>query len=161
MSIARRGGGATTTIVDDLTTGGTTAALSAEQGKNLQDNKADALAQGTLGSGTTAITRASHLNRPLIVNQAGGTTGTFAATATSGALPGDSFYIRNTGAGTFTAAGAITASSGFKLTAGAGEYFSADYDSVDDTFVSTTVDLSSVTATFNLGLVLALPSALP
>jgi hypothetical protein len=96
------------------------------------------LAGYTLGSGTTAITHATHANRVGIVNQAGATTGTFAATATSGAVAKDSFYLRNTGAGTFTASGTITAPTGFKLTALPNEVFTADYDSVDDAWYSTT-----------------------
>lgn len=92
----------------------------------------------TLGSGTTAITHATHANRVGVVNQAGATTGTFAATGTSGALIKDTFYLRNTGAGTFTASGTITAPTGFKLTALPNEVFTADYDSVDDAWFSTT-----------------------
>jgi len=100
----------------------------------------------TLGSGTTAITHAAHANRYGVVNQAGATTGTFAASATSGALEEDWFYLRNTGAGTFTAAGAITAPTGFKLTAAPNEVFTADYDSVDDHWYSTTPSSGGVSS---------------
>lgn len=107
--------------------------------------KADVLSEVTIGAGTTAITRASHLNRPCIVNQGSGTTGTFAATATSNAVSGDTFYLQVAGAGTFTATGAITASAGYKLSADTGEVFAADYDSVSDSFKSRTPDLTGLT----------------
>jgi hypothetical protein len=111
------------------------------------DLKVDLLGEVILGSGTTAITHNAHANRSCIVNQAGATTGTFAATATSGALAGDSFYLRNTGAGTFTASGAITAPTGYKLTCSPNESFSADYDSVDDAWYSTTPATAVTTVT--------------
>lgn len=97
----------------------------------------------TLPSGTTAITHSTHANRIGIVNQAGGTTGTFAATATSGALAKDTFYLRNTGAGVFTASGAISAKTGYKLTADPNEVFTADYDSIDDAWWSTTPEVAT------------------
>jgi len=100
------------------------------------------LPESILGAGDTAITQSLHANRPLIVNQAGATTGTFAAKATSGAVAGASFFLLNTGAGTWTAQGTITAPTGFKLTATAGERFTADYDSVDDAWYSSTPSAS-------------------
>jgi hypothetical protein len=142
--------GAGISVVNDLTTGGTTSALSAQQGvvlKTLADTKADVLSAVVLGAGPTSITRASHLNRPVSSAQASATSIVFAATATSGALAGDGFECLNTGAGTMTASGAITAASGYKLTAATGESFTCVYNSATDSFYSTTPSAAGGTFT--------------
>lgn len=119
-------------VADDLTASTTVAPSKTAVNTGLAA-KADSLAQSLLVSGAT-LTRATHLNRPLIINDAGASTLAFTNAAGSGAVAGDSIYIRNTGAGTFTATGAISG----VLTAPPGVAFSADYDSIDDTWVSTT-----------------------
>lgn len=103
--------------------------------------KADALAAADIATGAVAVTKALHLNRPL--DCPGTTTATFAGTATSGALKGDAFECQVGTAGSFTATGAITAKTGYTLTAGAGVLFTARYDAADDAFYSTTSAASS------------------
>lgn len=100
--------------------------------------KADILTGATLGSGTTAITRATHANRPNRIAQTGQTFGTFAATATSGALAGDSFELLNTSTGRFFAQGTISAGRGMKLWVDQYETFTAVYDATLDAWYSTT-----------------------
>ena len=87
---------------------------------------------------STAITHAAHLNRPLSIAQAGATTMTFAVTATSGALAGDAFELLNTGAGTVTLGGTISAAAGYTLTIPTGVTASALYNAAADAFYSTT-----------------------
>lgn len=91
-----------------------------------------------LGSGSTSITRAAHLNRACVSAQASAISCVFAATGTSGAQAGDSFELLVTGTGLMTASGAISASPGYKLTAKKGETFTAIYDATADAFFSTT-----------------------
>jgi hypothetical protein len=105
--------------------------------------KADALSVVILGAGPTAVTRASHLNRPCTSAQAGATSIVFAAAATSGAQAGDAFEVLNTGAGTMTASGAVTAAAGYKLTAVTGETFTCGYSAATDSFYSTTPSSAS------------------
>lgn len=102
-----------------------------------------------LGAGPTAITRAAHLNRGLLSNQAAATSVVFAGTATSGAVAGDLFECLNTGAGTMSASGAVTATFGFKLTANTGEALTALYSAAADAFYSTTVDPKALLASAN------------
>ncbi len=108
--------------------------------------KADFLAATDIAAGAVAVTRAAHLNRDL--DCAGTTNAAFAATGTSGALKGDLFKCLVGAAGAFTAAGAITAPAGMKLTAGPGEIFLAVYNAATDAFYSATpvVPVLSVTA---------------
>jgi hypothetical protein len=109
--------------------------------------KADTLSAIVLGAGPTSITRAAHLNRPISSAQAGATSIVFSATATSGALAGDAFECLNTGAGTMTASGTITAAAGYKLTAVTGETFTCIYNTATDSFYSTTPSAASGGAT--------------
>ena len=104
---------------------------------NALAGKTDSLAPTVL-TVSTAITHAAHLNRPLSIAQAGATTMTFAGNATSGALAGDAFELLNTGAGTVTLAGAITAAAGYTLTIPTGVTGSAVYSAAADAFYSTT-----------------------
>jgi lysophospholipase L1-like esterase len=100
-------------------------------------NKADVLPEGLLISGAT-MTRALHVNRPLKIGGSAASTQAFTNVAgTTGLIGGDSYYLRNTGTGTFTATGSITAPLGFKLIALPDEVFSADYDSTNDVWKST------------------------
>lgn len=133
--VAIGAGGGSTTLQNNLN-GGTpgAAALDAAQGPNI----AAVVVTTTMPAGAVAITHALHLGNH-ISKLAGTATGTFAATATSGAVDGDVFEVGVGSAGSFTAAGAITAPTGFKLTAGAGETFTARYDAAADAFYSTTL----------------------
>ena len=99
--------------------------------------KTDSLTPTVL-TASTAITRTAHLNRPLSIAQAGATTMTFAGNATSGALAGDGFELLNTGVGTVTLAGSITAAAGYTLTIPQGVTASAIYNAAADAFYSTT-----------------------
>ncbi|MDB5541833.1 MAG: hypothetical protein JWQ89_3560 [Devosia sp.] len=118
--------------------------------------------QATLTSGAT-MTRAGHLNRPLIIGGTTASTQAFTnAAGTTGLIGGDSYYLRNSSTATFTATGTIIAPTGFKLTAGPNEVFSADYDSIDDAWRSTTVDMSAVAGVAALTVLSAtIPSGAP
>ncbi len=113
----------------------------------------------TLGAGSTAITHAAHANRVGNVAQSGATTAAFLNAAASGAAARDSVYIRNEGAGTLTATGAITAPTGYTLVAGPGVVLSADYSAVADAWVSTTV--SPVLASPNPTMSWSVPASAP
>ena len=136
-SSAIAGGGATTF---ESLTNATTAAIPTENVPlaNALAGKTDSLTPTVLTVSTSPITHAAHLNRPLSIAQAGATTMTFAVTATSGALAGDAFELLNTGAGTVTLAGAITAAAGYTLTIPTGVTASAVYNAAADAFFSTT-----------------------
>lgn len=99
--------------------------------------KADGIVITSITTSTFNVTHASnlgnHVNKTNIA-----TTGTFAATGTSGAVDGDVFELDIGASGSFTATGAITAAPGFTLTAPAKTVFTAVYNAAADAFYSTT-----------------------
>jgi hypothetical protein len=109
--------------------------------------KADVLAPGTAITATGNLSHASHANRQTPATGAGGYTLTIRNDSTGGWVTDDSIEIVNKTSGALTFAGGtatLTAATGYKLTAVAGEVFTAQRVGAD-TWYSTTPDPSSAT----------------